>query len=80
MKTVNSEILHAHGGDRFSCDASDAGFAPGKFALEFMVQPKFGNGQKFLATRALKDEIYGEVYGAEYMQELGCVTIVVYND
>lgn len=68
--------LHEHEAHKFSLDASDLGLRPGEWPR--VVDTTIGNRQPFLAqARETRD---GDLLWVDYRQNLGCVTLRVYND
>jgi hypothetical protein len=57
---------------RFSAEASELRMPPGFWPG--MIATELGNGLPFIAERPLPDG------GMHYRQELGCITLDIYND
>jgi hypothetical protein len=58
---------------RLYAEASTLLLPPGQWPNAFTVEPRIGNGRLFRLT-SLDDG------SANYMQELGCITIKIWND
>jgi hypothetical protein len=75
-RTINHDNTTECEPHSFSAFASDLGFEPGHWPT--VLTTSLGNGQVFIRERAaLRD---GEFSGVEYRQELGCTTLIIFND
>lgn len=73
MINVERERLVEEKPHHFTAEASELRFPPGIWPNLFTVVPVFGNGLPFLRIGGTRDY-------SEYRQNLGCVTITVFND
>lgn len=64
-------------GHRFIAFASDLGMGPGQWPKTLATN--LGNGQVFARCGAQCDAD-GDIQWVEYRQELGCITLKVFND
>lgn len=77
MITLENHAIEEIGNHTFSCFASDVD----EFRKGFpkSVKTNIGNGRPFIA-HSKKVNSNGDIERVRYIQEFGCVTLVVYND
>jgi hypothetical protein len=73
METIKRQDITESKLHTFTTEASTLRWKPGYFPQQLKVEGQFGNGQPFTRTKITPDVI-------EYRQQLGCVTILVFND
>jgi hypothetical protein len=62
---------------QYVAEASEIGLAPGMWPNQ--LQTSLGNGRPFLLHKLERDRD-GDIYLARYRQELGSITLRVFND
>ena len=77
MTIITRDIAHERLPHQFVAEASDIGLVPGSWPEQ--LQTDLGNGRPFLLHRLERGPDH-EIYLARYTQELGCITLRVFND
>lgn len=77
MSPINSSHVLEHAPHQFVCEASDLyDLRPTQLGR---LETTLGNGLSLVLTRTERDR-EGDVVAWYYLQELGCVSLTVFND
>jgi hypothetical protein len=73
---LSPDQLMEHGGFEFSAEASELRLSVGEWPERF--ETSLGNGMPLIRTsKKVRD---GDLLYVRYNQELGCMTLIVFND
>ena len=75
-ENIDSGVVSEFEPNKFSCCASDLGLKPGQWWG--MIETTLGNGQ-FL-TQEHQEVVDGDLQYIRYKQDLGCITLTIFND